>query len=267
MKRTLNATLMLLTLTMLLTITSCEPWNGNDTNYEQNDQVVMLGDSIFDLSDEIGAELERLSGQTYRAYYVSGSEFERSLIGTNIPEQYQQARRANPNIRTIITDGGGNDIQIGAAGACTTARGATAACKAALQPALNAADELFQQMRDDGVENIVYMNYFYIMARNSKPAFDWMHDQMEALVLKHGGLVIEVMPYMKDAYIKADNIHPKDPASDMLANLIWDGMVEHCIEQGPNCTGAGSGTGVFTGNPNTDYESIAEGNTGPTGCN
>lgn len=233
MKRELIVSLLLLTLATMFMITSCDIDNG-----DTNEQVVMIGDSIFALSGEIANELERLSGETYRSYYVSGAEMEGSFI-SNIPSQYNEAVRDNSNIRTIIMDGGGNDIQIGASAQCTSGV-VTATCRAALQDALDAADELFQDMRDDGVENIVYMNYFYIMDEDSKPAFDWMHDQMAALVLKHGGLVVDPMPYMNDDLIGSDNIHPTDEGSQMLANLIWDAMVANCIEQGDDCSGNGS---------------------------
>ncbi len=235
MKRNLIITAILLTLSAFIMIIGCDSSSGGGTT---NNQVVMLGDSIFALSGEIANELERLSGESWRSYYVSGAEFENSFI-SNIPAQYNQAKRANSDIRTIIMDGGGNDIQIGAALQCT--RGSvTDACRNALQDALDTADTLFAQMRQDGVENIIYMNYFYIVANNSKPAFNWMHDQMEALVTKYNGIIVDPMPYMNDDLIGPDNIHPTKAGSQLLAGLIWDKMEELCIENA--CGGSSSGS-------------------------
>lgn len=202
----------------------CFPDNDN-----QNDQVVMLGDSIFALSGEIANELERLSGEVYRSYYVSGAELEGGVVQP-IPRQYIRAINQDPDIRTIIMDGGGNDIQIGAADACPGGE-VTEGCKDALQAALDAADQLFSDMRADGVQNIVYMNYFYNVNEDMKPAFDWMHDQMEVLASQYGAVIVDPMPYMDPSLIGPDNIHPTDEGSQMLANLIWDAMVENDIEQ------------------------------------
>lgn len=216
-------------LSMMVAIMNCVPDNG-----DVNNQVVMLGDSIFDLSGEIANELERLSGERYRDYYVSGAEMEGGFVRA-IPSQYSQAVREDRNIRTIIMDGGGNDIQVGATAQCTNGS-VTTACKNALAPALTAADNLFRQMRADGVQNIVYMNYFYIVAANSKPAFNWMHDEMAKIVQKYNGLIVDPMPYMSDRLIGPDRIHPTDEGSRVLANLIWDAMKANCIEQSSGCT-------------------------------
>ena len=210
-------------LSLIFLFTGCYPDDEN-----QNDQVVMLGDSIFALSGEIANELERLSGEVYRSYYVSGAEMEGGFVRP-IPRQYNRAYNQDSDIRTIIMDGGGNDIQIGAAAKCT-GREVTADCMDALQAALEAADQLFSDMRADGVQNIIYMNYFYILNEDKKPAFDWMHGQMEALASRYDAIVVDPMPYMDPSLIGNDNIHPTDEGSQMLANLIWDAMVENGIE-------------------------------------
>ena len=213
---------------------SCEQPNG-----PTDSPIVLIGDSIFALSGEIKNELERLSGEKYRSYCVSGSEMDGGLMG-NIPNQYSEAIRTNTDIQTIIMDGGGNDIQVGGVAVCSS--GATAACKRELQKALNAADALFAKMRADGVQNIIYMNYFYILNGNTKPAFDWMHDQMEILVKKHNGIIVDPMPYMAPDLIGNDNIHPTDKGSQMLARLIWNAMTENNIDPtGGGNAGNGSG--------------------------
>lgn len=48
---------------------------------------------------------------TYRKYYISGAQMVGGLIKT-IPQQYEDAI-ANGPIRTVILDGGGNDIEQG----------------------------------------------------------------------------------------------------------------------------------------------------------
>jgi hypothetical protein len=243
--------LIVLCLSAIFFAANCTP---TDTT---NDQVVMIGDSIFALSGEIANELERLSGETYRSYYVSGAEMEGGMVRA-IPDQYTQARNADNNIRTIIMDGGGNDIQIGASSSCTNGS-VTTACKNALQPALTAADNLFKKMRADGVQNIVYMNYFYIMNTNSKPAFNWMHDEMAKVVQKYNGLIVDPMPYMSDRLIGSDRIHPTDEGSQMLANLIWDAMKANCIEQPSGCTSSSSSSSTSTTSSSSTSSSTSSG--------
>ncbi len=218
---------------------SCEEPNG-----PADSPVVLIGDSIFALSGEIKNELERLSGEQYRSYCVSGSEMDGGIMG-NIPNQYAEAIRTNSDIKTIIMDGGGNDIQVGGASVCSS--GVTTACKRELQKALDAADRLFSEMRADGVENIIYMNYFYILNQNTKPAFDWMHDQMEVLVQKHDGIIVDPMPYMTPDLIGSDNIHPTDKGSQMLAGLIWDAMQANDVDPtgGSGSSSGGGGCGIF----------------------
>lgn len=238
MKKLLSKSkLVLILICLCFLFLGCEEPNG-----PTDSPIVLIGDSIFALSGEIKNELERLSGEEYRSYCVSGSEMDGGVMG-NIPNQYAQAIQTNPDIKTIIMDGGGNDIQVGGAAVCANSRqGVSNACKRELQKALDAADELFGDMRSDGVENIIYMNYFYILNQASKPAFDWMHDQMETLVSKHNGILVDPMPYMEPSLIGPDRIHPTDKGSQMLAGLIWDAMVENNIDPtGGSAAGGGCG--------------------------
>ncbi|MCJ8501186.1 SGNH/GDSL hydrolase family protein [Desulfatitalea alkaliphila] len=231
---------------------ACVPSGGN-----VNSQVVIIGDSIFALSGEIHNELERLSGERYRDYAVSGAQLDGGSFVTPIPDQYARAVRADGNIRTVIMDGGGNDVQVGARMSCSGGT-VSAACRRELAPSLEAADALFAKMRRDGVENIVYMNYFFILDTSMRPAFLYMHDEMEKLVQKHGGVLVEPMPIFNanPQYIGPDRIHPTDQGSRVLANLIWDTLQAHCIEQGPGCV-----PDVDNGNNGNDPDP------GPIGCN
>ncbi len=230
--------LVLILLCVSIIFVGCEEPNG-----PTDSPIVLVGDSIFALSGEIKNELERLSGEQYRSYCVSGSEMDGGMMG-NIPRQYNEAIRTNPGIKTIIMDGGGNDIQVGGVAVCGNSRnGVSNACKQELQKALDAADKLFTDMRADGVENIIYMNYFYILNQASKPAFDWMHDQMETVVQRHNGILVDPMPNMKPELIGPDRIHPTDEGSQMLAGLIWDAMQANNIDP----SGGTFGSSVFPG--------------------
>src|SRR5690606_35642231 len=78
-----------------------------------NDQVITIGDSIFALSGELQDFLEERAGQTFRRDTLSGAALVGGdAIATSIMNQYTNARRDNPNIDTVVMDGGGNDILI-----------------------------------------------------------------------------------------------------------------------------------------------------------
>lgn len=205
--------------------------SGSGTVLISNPKVVMLGDSIFALSGEIANELQRLSGEKYRSYYVSGAEFEGSLI-SNIPDQYSSAISADSSIRTVIMDGGGNDVQIGASLYCSGSTVSTL-CKASLSSALSTADSLFKKMRTNGVTNIVYLKYFYIKDTTKQPAFLYMAAEMEKIALKYNCIIVDPMAIFNahPEYIGSDDIHPTTEGSQVLANLIWDAMKANNIEQ------------------------------------
>ncbi len=205
--------------------------SGSGTTLIDNPKVVMLGDSIFALSGEIANELQRLSGEKYRAYYVSGAEFEGSYI-SDIPDQYDEAVAADSTIRTVIMDGGGNDVQIGASVYCSGSTVSTL-CKSRLSSALSTADALFKEMRAKGVTNIVYLKYFYIKDTSKQPAFLYMAAEMEKIALKYNCIIVDPMAIFNahPEYIGDDDIHPTAEGSQVLANLIWDAMEANNIEQ------------------------------------
>lgn len=108
---------------------------------------------------------------------------------------------------------------------------------------MNAADKLFTEMHADGVQNIVYMNFFYIQEAAKKPAFDWMQDQMEILAERHNCIIVDPMAYMNPDYIGPDNMHPNAQGSSMLAGLIWDAMRKNNIDPATGTTDGSSGNG------------------------
>ena len=134
-------------------------------------EVVLIGDSYFALSEptsppagEITEHLQSLAtaagalaqGDTYRHYYMSGANMATTYTAstvTPIPKQFASAVSANPDIKYVIMDGGGNDILLENT-ACITASATSAisaTCKAAVQGALDAATALFQSMKTAGV--------------------------------------------------------------------------------------------------------------------
>lgn len=69
------------------------------------------GDSIFALPGAENEYLQDFSGQRWRSYYKNGAQMDGSFLDT-IPEQYADTKREGA-VRTVIFDGGGDDVHIG----------------------------------------------------------------------------------------------------------------------------------------------------------
>lgn len=213
---------------------------------EKRDCVVMLGDSIFALSNEETEFLEELSGESYRQYYVSGAEMEGGLV-TPIPKQYEKAIKDGA-VRTVIMNGGGNDVMISGMMQCMTPYGTplSDACLDILDDVSAATEAMLLKMAADGVQNIIWQGYY----QTTNPLL-WQVSEYSNELMRHGLAELQaVFPHMKVVFIDVqpyfnkyqaysytiyDGIHPTTKTSKKLANMVWDVMVTNNIEQGPSC--------------------------------
>jgi hypothetical protein len=107
-------TIRLSVLFILFFIIACGGNNNGNGTPSLNSKVIMIGDSYFAVGDYIANELENLSGEIYRHYYMGGATMGDNILGiTPIPNQYVNARAENAVISTVIMDGGGNDVLFG----------------------------------------------------------------------------------------------------------------------------------------------------------
>ena len=224
-------------------------------------EVVLIGDSYFALSEttsppagEITQHLQGLAsaagalapGDTYRHYYASGANMATSYAGSQIPPiptQFASAVSANPDIRYVIMDGGGNDILLENT-SCILAAATTPlsdTCKAAVQNALSAATALFQSMKTAGVEKVIYFFYPHLPTTRF-PSVNVMIDYAYPLVqavCQNAAIPCEFVDTRSafngnDAsYIGPDDIHPTAAGSDAIAELLWSTMKQDCVALGP----------------------------------
>jgi hypothetical protein len=117
--------------------------------------VVTIGDSwmsFFANGGGIEAGLRSASMQPYRNHGVAGT----MLLDEVIPNQYAAAKRDNPDIKTVIMTGGGNDLLLtGMSGGGTCSAG----CMSTIDKVAMRLEMLWQEMGDDGVQDIVYIEY------------------------------------------------------------------------------------------------------------
>lgn len=136
------------------------PKEAVDLGAGDGSDVVTIGDSwmsFFANRGGIEGALRR-AGKNYRNYGVAAT----TLAGS-IPGQFTRAKRNNPEISTVIMTGGGNDILF--TGGCNTA----AQCGEAVVTLVENLNELWTQMADDGVQNIVYIQYASDAGSRARP--------------------------------------------------------------------------------------------------
>ncbi len=227
----------------LLFITGClgedmlsAPWiRSADLN-----AVVNLGDSIFALSGKIHDNLQAKAGKTFRNYCVSGANFASDNVATTIDvaEQYATAKGDSSFIKTVLLDGGGNDILIPATAFdpynCKVdwwESGLSSTCKALIDDVYVDMVDLFNQMGRDGVQNLIHLGYYnlkngLIGSTSLNKAVAYGDTKMaQAVANATAGpasrVFIDPRSAMTSSDITFDGVHPNDSGSAKLANLIW----------------------------------------------
>lgn len=226
--------IMLLALSGLLT--ACG--GSSYTSEADNNQVITLGDSIFDLSDELQGNLEEYAGQTFRKYTLSGAQLYNSGIGiAPVVDQYAQAKSDNPDIKTIVMDGGGNDILIPVVAQFDPYRCKTrwyqfgqlsSKCQEFIDDLYVDGVNLLNDMDNDGVENIIYLGYYYtknalLSLKSLKQAVDYGNETL-ARACEYSTVdctFVDPRSSINNNDIIIDGIHPSSSGSKKLADLIW----------------------------------------------
>lgn len=205
-----------------------------------NDQVITIGDSIFALSGDLQDYLESYAGETFRQYTLSGAELKGGIIATDVYSQYNIAKNDNPNIDTIVMDGGGNDILIPSIALfdpynCKTQwyqfGRLSSRCKNFIDDIYVDAVNLLNNMDADGVDNVIYLGYYY--TKNGLFLLDSMEEAVDYGDMRLSQACrnstvncqfIDPRSTIRDSNIIIDGIHPTKEGSRKLANLIWPAL-------------------------------------------
>jgi len=108
----------------------------------------------------IAPSLQSAAGQRYRNYGLQGVMLLMAdSFGPAIPTQWDDAKRDNAKIKTVVMTGGGNDIIQGSSTLQRSCQMGTDECKQKLVAVSDALDKLWTQMAADGVLDIVYIRY------------------------------------------------------------------------------------------------------------
>ena len=210
------------------------PWIRN----AQNNQVVNIGDSIFALSGKIQDYLHDWSGTTFRRYSVSGAELMGGILAPDIYSQYNTAKSDNPNIETILMDGGGNDILLPVITLfdpydCKTQwyewGRLSSSCKNFINDLYVDAVNLLNIMHADGVDKVIFQGYYYTKwaiynnLDDLEEAIDYGDAKLSQACANSAAncTFIDPRSTIRDSDIIADGIHPATSGSQKLATLLW----------------------------------------------
>jgi hypothetical protein len=229
-------------------------------------QVVMLGDSYMDLGF-LGPTIQKVAGATYRTYYLAGAALNYGVGQGNIPFQFtDMAVPANPDIKVVITTGGGNDILLNNRQCLVVPVPGDTQCHKVVDDALAKARELLSTMASKGVKQVVYLFYPHIDPNTiftGPNSNDWLdHAYPKAAeaccgaatppenapdLTCHGSpapgiecTFIDTRPeyvghndprnpsmYWLDGF----GIHPTQPGADLIAGKVWAQMQKYCVAQ------------------------------------
>lgn len=191
-------------------------------------EVQIIGDSIFDFSGDVQTILKTKSGKMYKDRSVSGEKI------AGILDQYDRAIAKTPTMKTVLADGGGNDILQGSMDCESDPL--TQGCIDVIDYVADRMEVLFEEMYQDGVADCLWLGYYYLKDGQAEKneALDYAYTLYDSVIpdaslnlYGPGGLhAIDPRPHIQPQHIKSDDIHPTWSGSEILADLLWDVMVQ-----------------------------------------
>ncbi len=200
--------------------------------------VVSLGDSYMRLPNLVqqpGTEGVDLSlaelGRQYRTYAFTGGSFLTPVGVKNgvIPGQLSNAIKADPDIKTVIVAGGGNDLAQN-----TPCRGAktvtelSAACRQELDAIIPALDAFVANVAKAGVKDLVWVGYGPTATTGDKiveGAIAYLRADRQAKCVATNPALGLRCHYIDNFAAKVptrDGFHPTSEGYDMVAKAVLD---------------------------------------------
>lgn len=198
--------------------------------------VIMIGDSWMSLGGPmtgIQNGVLKASNQPYRPYGIGGT----TLLGggtlaflTPIPQQYENAIMENANVKTVIMTGGGNDIlQSGLQAECQMK---TDACGVQVTKILDRLSQLWADMAEDGVKDVVYIFYATPQGESvdfALPDGDSARKRCENVPAPMRCHIQETLDIVMGDI--PDGIHPSAVASERIGQAVVDLMEKEGIRR------------------------------------
>jgi hypothetical protein len=208
-----------------------------DLGVGDGSDVILMGDSwmsntlqIEGTGGGLAPSLIAVAKKPYRNYAVQGvMMLMADTFGPAIPSQWDQAKALNPNIKTVVMTGGGNDIIQNPTiqTACTQG---TDACTMLFMQISDAMNTLWTKMADANVQDVVYIEY----ASDVGSVSPSVRGMMKVPDICLSGRIRCHSVDSTDAIMKqiaADGIHPLQAANDRLAQVVYDLMTSQGIRR------------------------------------
>lgn len=206
-------------------------------------QGILLGDSYVNFINNIEPRVSALAvkdgaipnGMRFRDYAVAGTSL--AADGGSIPPQWDNAKRADPDIKFVIMDGGGNDVLLWNMQCLAAGSDMNAGCQKVVTDANAAAKAMMENMKASGVSDVVFFFYPYVPA-GGDDILDYSYPLAKQQC--EGGSTDTFRCHFIDTrqafmghadYIGLDGIHPTATGADVIAGLIYDKMKMNCIGQ------------------------------------
>jgi lysophospholipase L1-like esterase len=154
-------------------------------------------------------------------YAITGSSLEDGWV-SSIPSQYNDIKKLNP--KTIIMDGGGNDI-FSNKNKCLTLGDD---CKLLVNKIVDIAKSLLNEIGNNGVHNIIYLGFYYL--QNLNEVIDYGTEKLSDVCNK----LNNTNCYFSDPRnitmpLSWDGVHPTNEGFKLLANNIWNTIQDNDI--------------------------------------
>jgi len=158
--------------------------------------------------------LLKASGQPYRTYGRPATQ----LLNGQIPSQYTAAKREDPDIKTVVMTGGGNDLLL-------TGSTQGGAATSQIDKVAQRLGELWAEMGKDGVKDIVYVGYSRggTNEKNVNEGNMKVRPVCEAVTPARCHFVDSDETINKQL---RDGIHPTDAGYDALGKTVHELMVK-----------------------------------------
>ncbi|MBN2037276.1 MAG: SGNH/GDSL hydrolase family protein [Chitinispirillaceae bacterium] len=190
-----------------------------------NNQVLIIGDSYFDVGRSINITLSQhavadgiLAAGQFHQVAVSGTWLGPGGSSPRIPEQYANNKQG---VKWVIMDGGGNDClqhtcPLPFAPSCQT-----------FQDAVKALKDLYSQMATNGVKKVIFLSYHHFQGfPNLENQYLVLGPMLKEVVDKTTKPIVywfDVVPLFlgKERQYTLDGVHPNDAGGKIIADALW----------------------------------------------
>ncbi|MET0284122.1 MAG: SGNH/GDSL hydrolase family protein [Polyangiales bacterium] len=219
---------------------------------KKDSQVMIIGDSYINwVSHSFPQQIVQVSGgQRWRMEAIGAWSMGSGGAGF-IPEQFKSSVMRDPDVHTVLMDGGGNDILVAdpmlndrclEAGSSKRVK-----CQEIVSIAIRAAEKLLDDALAAGVRDVVYFFYPHVpvgtLLGGPAPneildyALPRVKDFCDSVEEKAAGKLrchfVDLVPVFEghpEWFFPLD-IHPNSEGSEQIAKAVWAKMETECIGQ------------------------------------